>query len=92
MWSSLFTSERQGRPPSYEGGLPFVMRTKIHRERFYRLSGGMMNGEATEADVEDGGRGDPPQGGRLLQRRHHLRAGHLRIDVLSLDWWNQEKL
>lgn len=44
-----------------------------------------MHGEAGEADAGDGRRGDPPQGGRPLQRQHHLRAGHPRVDVLRLD-------
>ncbi len=53
--------------------------------------GGDSHGEASEADAGDGGRGDPPQGGRPLQWRHHLRAGHPRVDVLPLDRRSQEQ-
>ena len=37
--------------------------------------GGDEHGEASEADAGDGGRGYCAQGGRPLQRRHHLRSG-----------------
>ena len=54
------------------------------------FTGGDAHG-TTEADAGARGPGDRAEARRALQRRHHLRAGHPRVDVLPFDRRPQEQ-